>query len=220
MQDFLVNENMHILIQAHTDQNEPGLPEYVQYSCLKRAVKIGESLVDLGFPPGAIHIESLANNYPLIRSEIAGESLDSLSYMNKRIEIIFYKNDSLLSEIKQYPKNKISPLFLERNFQLLETIQEDLYYSVQIARTDRMFKNANLRLYNDVFIRKEGLENTNDYYIGFYTNLDDAKAAQSDLLKSKISDAEIVVFFNRNKLDPEQMRNYSTEYPELLKLLD
>ena len=111
-------------------------------------------------------------------------------------------------------------MFLERNFQLLETIQEDLYYSVQIARTDRMFKNANLRLYNDVFIRKEGLEGTNDYYIGFYTNLDDAKAAQSELLNSKISDAEIVVFFNRNKLDPEQIRVYSKEYPELLKLLD
>ncbi len=212
--DALV-QDFHISIIAHS-YNEPGLEEYVQYNTLRRALLVSEFLVEEGINTERISIESVADNYPLVKSPISSDKLASLSHYNKRLDIILYDNNSkIINDSLAMNWSMIPDFALDDKYALYRLIKEGLYYSVQIARSDRLFKNALLRLYHDVFIRKEALDSTNDYYIGLYTKLEDAKVLLEDIKKSKSLSPKIQAFYNGKPLTDKQIRIMALKYREL-----
>ena len=213
------SEKLKVLLQAHTDQNEPGLAEYVQYTCLKRALAVSEILVGFGVHSDSIIIESMANNYPLIRNNAAGKDLDSLQFMNKRVELMYYSYDEAKTNFNNSSFLEIPDHFRNRTHQIFELVQDGLYYSVQISETDRMYKNASLRLYNDVFVRRNTASGMNEYYIGIYTKLDDALKAKETLASSNVEMSDIVAFKDRIKLDKQALKKLLTSHPELAPLI-
>jgi len=190
--------NSSVIILAHTDDSELGLPEYVQYNTFKRALKIAEYLNASGISSERIRIESLANNFPLIKSEIAGKKIDSLYAHNKRIDILIRGNNDV-KEDNIINDGSIPDYAFDRKYELFRSIREGTYYSIEIATTARIFKNAVLRLYNDIYMRRETLDDKNKYYIGIYTQKEDAEKVSEQLSKTSTPYAKVVKFVNGQK---------------------
>jgi len=214
----LASGNKRILVRAHTDIHEPGLVEYRQYNTFKRALRVAEELSILGVDSSRISIESVADNYPQTRVDIPLP--DSLKGFNKRISLmvidpvsrnIMSDDDQLLSYIPE--------AFRDKRHELYGHITDDLYFSVQIGHSERMYKNAVLRLYQDVFIRRESLgTNRNDYYIGLYSNLEDAIELRQQMIDQLGQRPVIRAFYKGRRLYDADMKLMMRQYPDLKSL--
>lgn len=219
--EILKDKRLSLSLVAHTDKQEPGLPEYVQYNCLKRAVKASDYLIEKGVRPEQLRIESMGAGIPAVKYAHAGQSLDSLAAKNKRIELHYYNErlevpwtDMAFNTI-DVPEYALSP-----SNELFLGIRDGLYFSVHIARTERIFKNAILRMYEDLYIRKESPDAPIDYYVGLYTRLEDARELLSKLVAMPGLSPEIKVFYKGVKLEAQDMERLRKKYPELRELLD
>lgn len=201
-----------IVIIAHTDSDEPGLEEYIQYSTLKRAIGIAEKLIAESINPDRIRIESYGKNYPAIKeSPLIG---DSISALNKRIDII-EDTGSGESGYLNYLTSLTERKFLNNQLEIFGLLREGLYYSVKIASSQRMYKNAILRLYNDVYIRKENPDSDNNYYVGLYSNFDSATDLLQNLQSNGLPTAELQAFLNGRLLSKAEIQSLTNTYPEL-----
>ena len=78
-----------------------------------------------------------------------------------------------------------------------------------------MYKNATLRLFQDIYIRRETYHDRNNYYCGLFTSFQDAKAQLELMEKKTNAELKIVVFFNGHKLDEEGQGQLEESYPDL-----
>lgn len=213
---FLEKEKTHkVCLIAHTDYLEPGLPEFVQYNTLKRAKTIAERLVEEGIEADRISIESVAANYPVVRNEVAGKEYEDHLYLNKRIDLQISNAKGAIVKDHTVKVEDIPAFALDRRFELYQSIREELYYSVQIAETERIFKNAILRLYSDIYVRKDAPASNNKYYIGMYTKFEDAKKLKEDLMTSSAPMFKIVAFYNGKEISKSDIEALTVEYPDL-----
>jgi outer membrane protein OmpA-like peptidoglycan-associated protein len=212
---ILNTRDFYIHLVAHTNNSEPGLPEYVQYNTLKRAISVADYLVESGVAENRISIESVAANYPLIKDNIAGQEIDSLLRLNKRIELQLLNNKKeIISEDSILEMTEAPEYAWDRQYELYKSIKDGLYFSVEIARTDRIFKNAILRLYNDIYIRREQMDSPNKYYIGIYTNIEDVINLKNELAKSSAPYAKIEAFYKGQIVHSEDYKSMSKKYPQ------
>ena len=178
---------------------------------------MAESLMEYGIDPDRILIESVASNFPIAKYEVAGKSNEEYLHLNKRIdtEIVSYQNEILSHNTPDI--NVIPEALRDRKFVLYRDIKEELYYSVQIAETDRIFKNAILREYQDIYIRKEFADAPNEYYIGLYTSYDDAQELREKLQSTNLPMQRIVAFYDGRRITKSDIRALSADYPHLLE---
>lgn len=205
---------------AFTDHTEPGLPEFMQYNTLKRANLIADMLLEGGVASENIVIESMCDNYPIARKEVAGQPNTDFKPYNKRIDIeVRDASDAILID-QEIADMKIPGYAMDRKFQLYSQIREEVYYSVEIASAESIFKNAVLRLYEDIYIRKESADEDNKYYIGLYNTYMDAVNLQKDLLNSSAPYAKVVAFYNGSRIDSRKLSSLIDDYPQLKAYAD
>ena len=185
-----------IVLLVHTDHLELGLPEYTQYNTFKRARQVAKYLVDNGIDKSRIRIESVANNFPLIKEDISGEKISSLLAHNKRVDILIYEDNNLIQEDNVAQDGSIPSYAFDKRYELFRSVREGRYYSVEIASADRIFKNAILRLYNDIYIRRDNFDGPNHYFIGVYTQKEDAINLKKELDETSTPYAKVVEFVN------------------------
>ena len=203
----------HLLV--HTDHREPGLPEFMQYNTLKRANLVGEILMNYGVEPGRIVIESMCDNYPIARKEVAGNKNDEHLPLNKRIDLEIRDGSGALLMNQRIKDFKLPGYASDRKYELFTHIREEVYYSIEIARSDIIFKNAVLRLYSDIYIRREDGKGDNLYYIGMYPNYEDARLLQEELKESSAPYARITAFHQGQPITDDQIKALSEDYPDL-----
>lgn len=209
------DESHRVKLLVYTDYMEPGLPEFVQYNTLLRANTVAEYLMDMGIDPSRILTESLSANYPIAKSTVAGKLNEEYLHLNKRIEIeIIDGNGQMISDYALDP-TEIPLHSRDRKYILFKDIREELYYSVQVAETPRIFKNAILRFYNDIYVRKEKADGNNDYYIGMYKDYKDAIELKKKIEKSTAPLSKIVAFYKGNPIIESDIKALTTEYPDL-----
>lgn len=208
------NNDLNIRLIAHTDHNEPGLPEFVHYNTLKRALNVKEYLVRSGVAKERIFIESVANNYPIIKLSSSGNINSDVLYLNKRIdfEIVDQFGESISS---YFPDEGLPDYVYDRRHELFQTIRDEVYYTVEIASSERMFKNAVLRLYSDIFVRQENQSETYRYFIGIYPNVEDAQQLQKELANSSAPYSRVVAIANGALVNNDNLKILSQRYPEL-----
>ena len=214
------NKKHKVCLIAHTDYLEPGLPEFVQYNTLKRAITIAELLEKEGISGQRIRIESVAANFPVVRKEIAGSPNEENLFLNRRIDFIIKDKKGRVVEEHNVKEEDIPTYSIDRRYELYKSIRDELYYSVKIASSDRIFKNAILRLYSDIYVRKESMSSTNDYYIGIYTNYKDAEILRDELKNSSSPMAEVVAFYNGKRIEETEIDALITVYPDLQSYKD
>lgn len=215
---LILNPDYGLHLIAFTDYKEPGLPEFMQYNTLKRANLIAKILMEFQVPKDQISIESVSNNYPLAKREISGNASDHLP-LNKRVDIEIRDGSGsvlLNQEIEDY---KLPSYALDRKYELYSQIREELYYSVEIGNSPHIFKNAVLRLYDDIYIRKEDPTANNKYFIGIYTQYSDAMELQVELAESSAPYAKIVAFYNGMPIKEDQIEFLTKDYPHLKEYL-
>ncbi|NNF21028.1 MAG: OmpA family protein, partial [Saprospiraceae bacterium] len=213
--DLMNERNMNIRIIAHTDHLEPGLTEFVQYNSLKRARTVAEYFIENGVKPDRISFESVAYNFPIAKREIAGNINNDYLFYNRRIDFEFYnsKNEILISP--DFYSLDLPAYASDRKHVLYSDIREELYYSIWIGSSERMFKNAVLRLYQDIYIRRESFSDLNNYYCGFFTSYEEAKA-QMEMMKEKSNlDFRVQAFYNGHKPGDQEIEQLAESYPDL-----
>ncbi len=209
------NPDHSIHFIAHTDHLEPGLDEYMQYNTLKRAVLIGKYLMENEIERIRISIESVCNNFPAAKEELAGETNLKYLYYNKRIDWEIRDADGIVLTDMSVNSNSLPGFAVDRRYELFHQIREDVYFSVEIASTSTIFKNAVLRLYDDIYIRKGTPLADNNYYIGILNTYEDAVLLKKELEKSSAPYAKIVAFHHGMPISKHELSNYISEFPEL-----
>ena len=218
--DYLVtylksNPDHSIHFIAHTDHLEPGLDEYMQYNTLKRAILIGKYLMENEIERQRISIESVSNNFPAAKEELAGETNLKYLYYNKRVDWEIRDADGIvLTELSVNP-NSMPGYAVDRRYELFHQIREDVYFSVEIASTSTIFKNAVLRLYDDIYIRKGTPLADNNYYIGILNTYEDAALLKKELENSSAPYAKIVAFHHGMPITNHELSDFISEFPEL-----
>ena len=200
---------------AHTDHLELGLPEYMQYNTLKRANLLASYLIDSGIGKDRISIESVCANYPLIKPENAGKLNEAYLAYNKRIDWELRDRDKHVLMNPELPLGSIPGYAIDRKYELYSLLREELYYSVEIAESPRIYKNAVLRLFTDIYIRKETQTANNKYYIGLYNKYEEAAALKEKLEASSAKYAKIVPFYNGMPISKSDLKIVAKDYPDL-----
>jgi len=213
------NPKHKVHIISHTDHLEPGLPEFMQYNTLKRANLVARYLMDNGVSKNAISLESVSDNYPLAKPVVSGQlNKDYLAY-NKRIEFEILNEDGNIIATHDINEADLPGYALDRKYELYALVREELYYSVEIAKSKHIFKNAVLRLYEDIYIRRESPTSDNRYYIGIFNKYEQALALQKELAESSAPYAEIKVFYQGQRVLESQMNQLAKDYPDLSNFL-
>ena len=109
---------------------------------------------------------------------------------------------------------------LDRRYELFHQIREDVYFSVEIASSPTIFKNAVLRLYDDIYIRKNTPLADNLYYIGILPNYADAVLLKEELEVSSAPYAKIVAFHHGKPIPRNKINEFVKEFPELQAFKD
>ena len=213
------NEDHSVHFIAHTDHLEPGLSEYMQYNTLKRANLLAQYLMDNGIDHDRVSIESVCNNFPVVKKELAGTANTEYLAYNKRVDWELRNEDGFVLMGHSIDKTKIPGYALDRRYELFHQVREELYYSVEIASSTQIVKNAVLRLYPDIFIRKADPLAENKYYIGIYNKFDEVLLLQKELAESSAPYAKIVAFYNGMPIKENQKKKLAEEYPDLDKFL-
>jgi len=200
---------------AHTDHLELGLVEYMQYNTLKRANFLARYLNDNGIGNDRISIESVCSNYPFVKPELGGKlNQDFLAY-NKRIDWEILNDENSVLKSHSLKTANIPGYALDRKYELYSQLREEVYYSVEIASAPRIYKNAVLRLYTDLYIRKLSPAAENKYYIGLYNKYEDAIELKKSLDASSAKYAKIVPFYNGQAIENKDLDYLSQDYPDL-----
>jgi outer membrane protein OmpA-like peptidoglycan-associated protein len=207
-------------IMVHTDVDEPGLEEYVQYNCFKRAQTIANKLIELGIERKRITIESMADNFPFLKESKAQMTDTSLTISNKRVEIFIYNTEDTIVNVEELQSEIAKHPVRDNKYQVFRSIHDGIYFSVRIAQTHRIFKNAVLRYYNDVFVRQEPGSDLLDYYAGIYTQFEDALSLYRTIEENTQLEADIVSFYKGRKLDPKELERMGTRFIALEKLIE
>ena len=195
---------------SYTDANEAGITDYVYYNCLSRAMVLADALTELGVDSSDISIEAPGKNYPLIRTlEFIP---DSLLHLNKRIDIMLYQDYPHQQSIDSMVWSSISEEFLDRRFQLYLTIKDGIYYSVHIHSSDNAFISDILKNYSDVCIRKDGLQNLNDYYIGLFTQESDAEQLRKEIFERNNIEGMVQAFYKGKPVDRAAISEIENKY--------
>jgi len=200
---------------AHTDHLEPGLDEYMQYNTLKRAMLVANHLVESGINRQRISIESVSNNFPVAKEELAGETNLKYLHYNKRIDWEIRDRDGIVLTDLSVNPTSIPGFALDRRYELFHQLREDVYFSVEIASSPNIFKNAVLRLYDDIYIRKKTPLADNQYYIGILTTFNDAVLLKEELELSSAPYAKIVAFHHGVPIPANKISEFLKEFPEL-----
>ena len=216
LKTYLRNNPQHsVHIISHTDHLEPGLPEFMQYNTLKRANLVARYLMENGVARDNISIESVSANYPLAKPVISGQlNREYLGY-NKRIEFEILDEDNTILATHNISDSKIPGYALDRKYELYSQIREEVYYSVEIANSEHIFKNAVLRLYDDIYIRRNSPTAKNRYYIGVFNKYEQVLALQQELEKSSAPYAEIKVFYQGQPVSKSNLKLLAKDYPDL-----
>ncbi len=133
----------------------------------------------------------------MIKSNISGKKVNSLYAHNKRVDILIYNNDQI-KEDNVIKDASIPDYAFDHRYELFRTIREGTYFSIEVASAKRIFKNAILRMYNDIYIRRDNLDGQNKYYIGIYTQKENADKVRDQLLETSSPYAKVVKFVNGN----------------------
>lgn len=216
-----LNENKDHRVQliAHTDHLELGLEEFMLYNTLKRANVIADYLLDNGIEKERIGTESVMSNYPIAKELVGGVTNEKYLAFNKRVDFEIRDSENFVLKSLDFSDMKIPGYAQDRRFELFSQIREEVYYSVQISSSERIFKNAVLRIYDDIYIRREQAEANNDYYIGIYNKYEDAVVLKKDLQDSSAPFAKIVAFYNGKPITKSALKKLSEEYPDLKNYL-
>ena len=192
----------------------------MQYNTLKRANLLASYLMDNGISPSRITIESLSDNFPMVKETISGKTNSEYLAYNKRIDWEIRDLDGSVLLSHSIDRHSIPGYALDKRYELFQHIREDVYYSVEIASSSHIYKNAILRLYDDLYIRKASPLAHNKYYIGIINKYQDVVALQKELEESSATYAKIVAFYNGMPIDESNIDYLIKDYPELKKIKD
>ena len=203
---------------VHTNSKEPGLPEFIQFNTLSKGDLIAEYLVANGVKDHQISIESMANNFPLAEQDSTNPDSDYL-HQNKRIEfeIVNGNNELLIGAVRDSMITGTKTINKKADF--FNAIRKGLYYSVEFASSDRMYKNAVLRLYDGIYIRKESPSSQNKYYVGLYKTFAEAQKQQLSLANSSAPYSKVIPFLAGSIITEEELEKVALRVPDLKNFL-
>ena len=204
---------------AYSGYNEPGLPEFVQYNTLKRAAVIARYFLNNNISRNRISIESVANNYPIAKESIAGEA-NPYEVYNSRIDIQLINKDGEEVDLSSSQEIELPAYARDRRYALYQLMTEDVYYSIEIANSENIFKNAVLRLYQDIYIRKPNALSNNYYNIGIYSKYEEAFALQKKLEKTSAPYAKVVAFKQGKILKEKEAQLLYNDFPDLKRFFE
>ncbi len=214
-EELLRDKYLNVRMIVHTDHREPGLPEFQQYNTLQRGKIVADELKGYGINPKRIALESVVFNFPAAKAEVSGNENKEHLEANKRIDFQLVRPNGQIVHDYTFDETTLPVYARDRKYILYSDIKEELYYSVQIAQSERIFKHAALRVYDDIYIRKETADGPNDYYIGIYTSYSDAMDLRTELEKTSLPLHKIVAFYNGRKVDATEIKALSAMYPDI-----
>jgi hypothetical protein len=110
---------------------------------------------------------------------------------------------------------------MDRKYDLYSTLIEDaITYKIQIAVVSQMYRGMALDLFNDATVEENENTGLYGYTIGLYDNYADALKVKRDMDRLGITDAEVVAYYNGQRIGADQYVYYVNDFPDLKSLMN
>ncbi len=209
------NRQSKVILTCHSLKE--GLPEFELMYTIKLVEKVAEYIENQGVDPSKIFMNSVGSSYPAVRKISQNELYEKEKYKNSFVDIKI----SNPSENVEIETPKVNPKIEDTSYKLYKTLSNDVYFRVLIHTTNKkMFKNAVLRYYNDIYIERDNKEANYKYYVGLYPDFKRTFSLLKTMKGKYIEDAKMIAFYNGMKLTYKEAQLLQDEYPELKNYLD
>ncbi len=209
-----------IEISFNCHASEDGILEYKLFSSLKIAERLEQYFVRKGINDSRIHIKGFADNYPIAKSEKEGGDIRYANKYNSRIEIHFSNYDKQNVKLERIPP-ELPPHIANKKFELYTTLIEDaITYKIQIAVVGQMYRGMALDLFNDTIVEEDEHTGLYVYSIGLYDSYIEALNVKRDMDRLGITDAQVVAYYNGQRLSKDQYVYYVNTFPDLRSLMN
>ncbi len=209
------DKSSNIIISSYSLQE--GLPEFELMFCIKRAEKIAEYMIGKGIDRDRIVLKGLGSYYPYVKKLPDPESNSQVENYNNRIDLTLV--DASAESVVVQPD--VEERLLSTKYEIFQTVTEDVYFRVFLHETNKkMYKNAVLRLYNDLMIESDLSNPSYVYSVGLYTDFKSAFELKRELENKKFSDARIIAYYKGIKISNSDAKLLMGDYPELANFIE
>ena len=209
------DKSSNIIISSYSLQE--GLPEFELMFCIKRAEKIAEYMIGKGIDRDRIVLKGLGSYYPYVKKLPDPESNSQVENYNNRIDLTLV--DASAESVVVQPD--VEERLLSTKYEIFQTVTEDVYFRVFLHETNKkMYKNAVLRLYNDLMIESDLSNPSYVYSVGLYTDFKSAFELKRELENRKFSDARIIAYYKGIKISNSDAKLLMGDYPELANFIE
>lgn len=210
-ENMVIYPDTRLTIYGHSFQESSR--EMDLYLSLKRTESIAQFLIQKGVDPERITLKACGSSYPLAMPYINGIKSNIAEKSNRRIDFKLIPVSSDIHVIQE--DYGIAKSFMDEKFKEFQAAEDTFVFRLLIARSQQMYRNEVLNIYDDIYIEKTPGQETNQYMLGNFRRYDEALALQNELSRQHQLKALILPYMNGKLLPPELYAYKMNTWPEL-----
>ncbi len=219
-------ENLLLILKTYpkmqvelTNSIHPGpLKEFELYFGIIWIDEVVDYLTSRGVDKDRIIVNSLGASFPYVNYNMGGAKEEDLSAKNQRIDILLYGDDQEAFYYTGF--EDVKDVHRDRRYSLYRITKDDVHFRVKFAESERMFKNAILRLNDDIMITRDLETNALVYSLGFYESFSEAQRISEELKTKGLTNVQVIPFKGSLELNKDEINSRKDQNYELKRYLD
>ena len=205
--------HLKLEILSHSDQS--AVSNFDLFFSTKRAEEAAEYLIANGISPDIISIKGFGGSYPYALNLIKGKDNKAGRFFNRRLDFQLTGTDKLplkinqvLPTIAEAQMDGALPSFYDR--------RRALYYRIEFATLDQLFKGDLIGRYPDPAIEKSIGKTNYHYTSGIFSSFAKALKHLAEIKAEGFDSASIIPYVTGQRLTPKEIEeDLLTQYPDL-----
>lgn len=204
----ILSDNPTATVNVQSHSADSGEFNFQLYSSVRQTEELVNHFVQNGISEDRIFITGLGNLFPLKKAFI--QSRVDANQMNKRVifNIQNIETPNITIEASELSKNSIS-----KEYKNYKNSISELSYSIEIAKTQQLFKHEDLEILESIKIEK--IDDFYHYSTGSYQSFAEAKKSLVKIKKYNFPTSKIIAYISGNRIANSDFSTQLKNYPDL-----
>lgn len=212
------HKDLNVELASHIDNDGTAVHFNLFYS-LKSAENIADYLIDQGIKKNRIIMKGCGANYPVSKSrESDGSIIKGGQRLNRRIELRVYRPETASIVVTYTDPAIVDAMALKSNI-VFKKMQKGITYKIQIKELSTMLDSPVLGEFSDAMIERTANTEVMQYTVGLVKNYRNAEELRVQLVAKGFTDASIVAYKDGERLTTEDIKKYTSLFPDLKNMI-
>ena len=209
--------HLQLEILGHSDQSS--ISNFDLFFSIKRTERIAEYLQANGIDLQRVSLKGFGGSYPYAVNTIAGQDNKAGRFFNRRIDFKLFNTDKLPLTIRQQLPS-ITNAQTDGRLDSFYQRRQSLYYRVEFAVLDQLFKGDLIGKYPDPSIEKSASELNYHYTSGIFSSFALALQHLAEIKDEGFEGALIIPYNRGQRLAAEDItESMMDQYPDLKEFM-